>query len=106
LTADHELAASKLRLPQAMAGLDSNPYVSISFLVKNWAGLAAPSPSTTPATSSPGKARFILMLTDGVDPSYDGIQDSPFVKAAIEDAQRAGVSINELYYSNGWNTAG
>jgi len=100
LTADHELAASKLRLPQAMAGLDSNPYVSISFLVKNWAGLAAAPPSTTPATSPPGKARLVLMLTDGVDPSYDGVQDSPFVKAAIEDAQRAGVSINELYYSN------
>ena len=100
LTADHELAASKLHPPQGMAGLDSNPYVSISFLVKNWAGLAAPPPSTTPATSSPGKARLVLMLTDGVDPSYDGVQDSPFVNAAIEDAQRAGVSINELYYSN------
>jgi hypothetical protein len=110
LTADHELAASKLHPPQGMAGLDSNPYVSISFLVKNWAGLAAPPPSTTPATSSPGKARFILMLTDGVDPHYNndvGIQqESPFVDAAIEDAQRAGVSINEIYISNGGGATG
>jgi hypothetical protein len=105
-TADHELAASTLRLPQGMAGLNSNPYVSISFLVKNWAGLAAPHPGTAAATSSPYKARFVLMLTDGVDPNYSNGQDSPFVSTAVEDAQRAGVSINELYYSNGSNRGG
>lgn len=99
-TSDHELAASRLHLPQAMAGLDSNPYASISFLVKNWAGLGTAASSAPPATPSPGKARLLLVLTDGVDPQYDGVQDSPFVNAAIEDAQRAGVVFNELYYSN------
>jgi hypothetical protein len=169
-TTDHELAASKLRLPQGMAGLDSNPYICISNFVKSW-----PNSATPAATSSPRKARFILMLTDGVDPIYSNgqgdaraakqaaeaasvaqtsqalqsqaarlqsqgqqsqvaqsqlasqqqsaqmqlltqqtqaqgqqalLQESPFVKAAVEDAQRAGVAINEIYYSNGSRTGG
>jgi hypothetical protein len=99
-TTDHALAAAKFRPPQGMAGLDSNPYVSLSFLVKNWAGLGTAASSATPATSSPHKARFVLMVTDGVDPNYDGKRDSPFVTEAVADAQRAGVAVNELYYSN------
>jgi hypothetical protein len=69
-TADHVLASSYVRLPQGMAGLNSNPYISISYFVKNWPASASPTSSTSPATSSPRKARFLLMLTDGVDPTY------------------------------------
>lgn len=171
-TTNHEFAASTVRLPQGMAGLDSNPYVCISFFVRNWAAYAESSSGNSPATSSPHKARFILMLTDGVDPTYSNgqgdarvadprnraaetqaatiaatnqmqpqaaqapgvqtqllaqqqtaqaqsqaqqmqvegkqvqLQESPFVVAAAEDAQRAGVAINEIYYSNGTRNGG
>jgi hypothetical protein len=44
------------------------------------------------------------MLTNGVDP-YNGStsilnQDSPYVAAAAVDAQRAGVSVSSIYYSD------
>jgi hypothetical protein len=44
------------------------------------------------------------MLTDGVDP-YNGStsvmnQDSPYVDAAIKDAQRAGVAIYAIYFGD------
>ena len=55
--------------------------------------------------AAPGrKARFIIVLTDGVDP-YNGStsvmnQSSPYVDAAIEDAQRAGVVIYSIYFGD------
>ncbi len=50
------------------------------------------------------KARFVMMLTNGVD-LYNGStsilnQDSPYVKTAQEDAQRAGVAVSSIYYSD------
>jgi hypothetical protein len=44
------------------------------------------------------------MITNGVDP-YNGStriqnQDSPYVQAAVEDAQRAGVSVSSIYYGD------
>ena len=82
-TADHALAASTLHLPVGLPGMSASPYVCLSDFVKNWPGPAAPR-----------KARFILMLTNGVDP-YNGStsvmnQGSPYVDNAIEEAQRAG----------------
>jgi hypothetical protein len=52
--------------------------------------------------SSPRKARFIVMITDGVDP-YNGStsinnQDSPYVATAVTDAQRAGVAVYAIYF--------
>jgi hypothetical protein len=172
-TANHEFAASTVRLPQGMAGLDSNPYVCISFFVRNWAAYATPVAGTSAAAApSPHKARFILMVTDGVDPTYSKgqaetsvadlrnraaetqaaataeahnmqpgmalapgvqtqllgqqqtaqaqlqsqqdqvegkqavVQESPFVVAAVEDAERAGVAVSEIYYSNSARTGG
>ena len=67
--------------------------------------------STLPGRTASGawspsthKARFILMLTNGVDP-YNGStsimnQGSPYVDAAISDAQRAGVAVSAIYYSD------
>ncbi|HUD23162.1 MAG TPA: hypothetical protein VMQ60_10005 [Acidobacteriaceae bacterium] len=95
-TIDHALAASTIHLPDGMAGMSASPYICISDFVKNWPG---PAPS-----SSPRKARFIIMLTNGVDP-YNGStsimnQGSPYVDNAIEDAQRAGVAIYSIYFSD------
>jgi hypothetical protein len=53
---------------------------------------------------APRKARFVLMLSNGVDP-YNGStsimnQDSPYVNAAITDAQRAGVTVYAIYFGD------
>ena len=50
------------------------------------------------------KARFVLMITDGVDP-YNGStsvmnQDSPYVAAAATDSQRAGVAVYAIYFAD------
>jgi hypothetical protein len=50
------------------------------------------------------KARFVLMITNGVDP-YNGStsianEDSPYVQQAVTDAQRAGVAVYSIYYGD------
>ena len=92
-TTDHEAAASTIHLPDGMVDMSASPYICISDFVKNWPGHAAAR-----------KARFIIMLTNGVDP-YNGSasvmnQGSPYVDNAIEDAQRAGVSIYSIYFGD------
>jgi hypothetical protein len=92
-TADHELAASTLRLPEGMAEMSASPYICISDFVKNWPGPAAAH-----------KARFILTITNGVDP-YNGStsimnQGSPYVDDAIKQAQRAGVAVYAIYFAD------
>jgi hypothetical protein len=52
-------------------------------------------------SNEPG-ARFVLMITNGID-LYNGRpsvlnQDSPYVQTAQEDAQRAGVAVYSIYY--------
>ena len=97
-TTDHAAAASKVRIPMGMAGVSASPYFCLSEFVKNWPregfdnGAAA------------AKARFVLMVTNGVDP-YNGStsplnQDSPYVQTAVRDAQRAGVSVSSIYFSD------
>ncbi len=90
-TTDHEAAANAFRLPSGIAGINASPYFCLSAFVKQW-----------PA-QGPG-ARFVMMITDGVDP-YNGStsimnQDSPYVDAAIHDAQNAGVSVSSIYFGN------
>ena len=97
-TTDHNLAASRLRIPIGIPGESASPYFCLSEFVKHWPG-SAPGDEETP-----GKARFVMMLTNGVDP-YNGStsilnQDSPYVKTAQEDAQRAGVVVSSIYYSD------
>ena len=46
----------------------------------------------------------MLMITNGVDP-YNGStslqnQDSPYVQSAVQDAQRAGVSVSSIYFAD------
>ena len=59
---------------------------------------------TGPAPPLTRKARFILTITDGVDP-YNGStsvmnQGSPYVDDAIEQAQRAGVAVYAIYFGD------
>jgi hypothetical protein len=56
------------------------------------------------AVSAHVRARFVLMITNGVDP-YNGStsplnQDSPYVEAAVTDAQRAGVPVYSIYFAD------
>jgi hypothetical protein len=86
---NHEEIVSKLRIPMSAAGISASPYFCLSDFVKHW-----PSEKQVP--------RFVLMVTNGVDP-YNGSpsilnQNSPYVQAAQEDAQRAGVAVYSIYF--------
>jgi hypothetical protein len=89
-SADHAAVAQQLRIPFSVAGVDASPYFCLSEFVKHW-------PSNEPGP------RFVLLITNGVDP-YNGRpsvlnQDSPYVQAAQEDAERAGVAVYSIYYA-------
>jgi hypothetical protein len=109
-TTDHALAASTLRLPQGIPGASASPYFCLSDFVKNWPGDSSvavnpvPTIDRTSSITATQKARFVLMISNGVDP-YNGStsvtnQDSPYVQTAIADAQRAGVPVYSIYYSD------
>ena len=88
-TTDHEALVKQLRLTIASPGISASPYFGLSEFVKHW-----PSPERA--------SRFVLLISNGVDP-YNGStsilnQDSPYVQAAQEDALRAGVAVYALYY--------
>ncbi len=88
-SADHAAVAGSLRIPLGEAGVSASPYFCLSDFVKHW---------PTAASGS----RFVLMLTNGVDP-YNGSvsvlnQDSPYVQTAQEDAERAGAAVYAIYY--------
>jgi hypothetical protein len=101
-TTDHQAASATLRIPMGSPGTNASPYFCLSDFVKNWPGGAEGS-SSQGALLSP-KARFVIMLTNGVDP-YNGSvspmnQNSPYVDTAIRDAQRAGVPVYSIYYGD------
>jgi hypothetical protein len=88
-TTNHEELGNQLRIPFSMPGANASPYFSLSEFVKQW-------------PSNEQGARIVLLITNGVDP-YNGRpsimnQDSPYVQAAQEDAQRAGVAVYSIYY--------
>jgi hypothetical protein len=90
-TTDHMAAIHALRIPLATPGISASPYFCLSEFVKHW-----PSDHRAP--------RFVLMLTNGVDP-YNGStsilnQDSPYVQTAQDDAQRAGVAVYSIFYND------
>ena len=108
-TTDHAAAANAIRIPQGVPGESASPYFCLSDFVKNWPGEAGD--TRAPGTiqrgapvQGTGKARFVLMISNGVDP-YNGStslmnQNSPYVQAAATDAQRAGVAVYSIYYSD------
>ena len=90
-TSEHAAAAAHLRIPFSSPGMSASPYFCLSDFAKHW-------PSQNRA------ARFVLMITNGVDP-YNGStsvlnQDSPYVQAAQNDAMRAGIAVYALYYGD------
>lgn len=90
-TTNHEAAAQQLRIPFSAPGISASPYFCLQEFVKHWPGQG-------------NAARMVLMLTNGVDP-YNGSvsplnQDSPYVQAAQNDAQRAGVAVYSIYYGD------
>lgn len=105
-TADRAAAAQSLRLPSGMPGSSASPYFCLSDFLKNWPGNAEDQAnSAQPMQTAPRhKARFVLMISNGVDP-YNGStsitnQDSPYVAASVSDAQRAGVPVYSIYFSD------
>jgi len=88
---DSEVASKALRITIGSPGGNASPYFCLSELVKNW------------PSNDRRKARVVFMVTNGVD-NYTGInpldQTSPYVDAAIHDAQRAGVLVYSLYYTD------
>jgi hypothetical protein len=96
-------AAQTLRLPSGMPGESASPYLCLSDFVKNWSSDASDS-SFSMAGAPARKARIVLMITDGVDP-YNGStsvlnQDSPYVASAITDAQRRGIPVSSIFFSD------
>jgi len=86
---DRAAVAAQMRIPMSIAGVDASPYFTLSEFAKHW-------PSNEPG------ARFVLMITNGID-VYNGRpsvmnQDSPYVQTAQEDAERAGVAVYSIYY--------
>lgn len=103
-TTDHESAAAGLHIPEGMPGVSASPYFCLSDFVKKWPASSSSSAANAYGSASPHKARFVLMLTNGVDP-YNGRpsvmnQDSPYVASAVTDAQRAGVAVYSIYYGD------
>jgi hypothetical protein len=103
-TTDHALAASTLHLPGGLPGMSASPYLCLSDFVRHWPDSGASSSAIGLDASSHHKARFVLMLSNGVDP-YNGStsmmnQGSPYVDAAVADAQRAGVAVYAIYYGD------
>ncbi len=101
-TTDHAAAVNSLRISIGSSGVSSSPYFCLSDFTKRWpasseSGISDNQPPVT-------RARFVLMITNGVDP-YNGStridnQNSPYVDAAIRDAQRAGAAVYSIYYTN------
>ena len=84
-TTDHELAAKAIRLPQGIAGANTSPYFGLSDLAKRW-------PQT-------GDRHEVIMVSDGID-FYYGVGDlqDPYLTAAIDDCQRAGILVSAIYF--------
>ncbi len=102
-TTDLAAAARGLRIPMGLRGASASPYFCLSDFVKDWPN-SAEDQSGSQARQTRHKARFVLMITNGVDP-YNGStsitnQDSPYVASAITDAQRAGVPVYSIYYND------
>lgn len=101
-SADKAQAIRSLRIPAGAPGSSASPYFCISDVAKNW-----PSRDTQ-------NRRELIVITDGVDPYEVRFDPSdPYVHTAINDAIRAGVTIDALYWHNvgiasriGWIASG
>ena len=85
-TADHALAAKKIRLPLGQPGISASPYLALIDLIQKW--------------PTADQAREVLMITSGVDPDNGPGPSNPYLDHAIEAAQRAGVVVHSIYFSS------
>jgi hypothetical protein len=85
LTTDREQVAKAMRLPLGEGGIGSSPYIGISDLIKKW-----------PAADA---RREVLLISSGVDPWSPADLQNPYLLKAIADAQRAGILVHSIYYS-------
>jgi hypothetical protein len=105
---DHAAVAAALRISMGVRGASASPYFCLSDFVKNWPGASEFQQPQQPRANH--KARFVLMITNGIDP-YNGStsilnQDSPYVSAAVTDAQRAGVPVYSIYFPDSGQRGG
>ena len=87
-TADHAAAVNSLRIPSGIGGINGSPYFCLQDMIKRW------------PPGAPDLRREVIMVTDGVD-RYSGLRydpENPYVRAATNDAQRAGVIVYSIYY--------
>jgi hypothetical protein len=84
-TQDHMAAAKSVRLAQGYYGAEGSPYLSLSDFIKRW--------HSDPAIPR----REVLMITSGIDNVYMGVMDNPYVDAAIQDTQCAGIMVYSIY---------
>jgi len=85
MSVNHAGIAKALRLPLAQPGISASPYMGISDLLKRW-----------PAAET---RREVLLIASGIDPWSPPDPQNPYLQKAIADAQRAGVLIHSIYYS-------
>ncbi len=85
---DHAAVAKTLRVPLGPgAGTSPSVYLSLSDLInRQW--------------QPTGARREVLLISSGVD-RMNGGPESPYVQAAIEDAQKAGVEVHAIYTAGG-----
>jgi len=81
-TYDHERAVQALSSPTVSK--TSNPFGSLADLIKGW-----------PQSSS---RRAVLMISNGIDPAASDKLQNQFVEAALQEAQRAGVTVYAIYH--------
>ena len=90
---DHAAVVKMLHLPGGSPGSNASPYFCIQDLAKRW-------PVESASGASPASVRReVLMITDGVDEynlRYD--PDDPYLKAAIDASNRAGLVVFPIYY--------
>jgi hypothetical protein len=82
-TADHAAAGKALRLPLGNPGINASPYFALSDLIKKWPDNGVP--------------RSVLMITDGIDLYWGAQPQDPYVDTAIEQAQKAGITVSAIY---------
>lgn len=84
LTNDHDALIKAIRLPLGYYGANASPYFSLSDLVKHW--------------PQDDARHEVLLITSGADPYYgSGDLLDPYLDAAIQDSQRAGVLVSAIY---------
>lgn len=83
-TPDHALAGKALRLPIGPGIGMTSPYLALSDLIKRWPESA--------------NRHEVLMVSSGID-VFDMEPNPPYLLAAVDRAQRAGVQVYTLYAS-------